>query len=370
MTELNPTRLYSASDLIEGFNPWDLLGYTLSRDFSIFRQFVLDGGPVPASLAVRTAQADHDAVIADALRQFLKNIRRPLVGFMGGHGVPRDSGAYADVARLSRHLARKGFLLVTGGGPGVMEAAHLGVAFSASPDGALDAAIKSLSQVPGFPGLDKLFEPDGSVSESKIDALVKARNWLKVALEVRAMAPAILPLSLAIPTWLYGAEPTMPFATHYAKYYQNSIREEALVNNSRAGIIYGQGGGGTMREVFQDVERNYYATAVDGFTPMIFFDRGNYWTQNAVYDGTTVKVRGIKLDATVPTVLEFGLRSGPMKPDEVKPCLEKVKFTADADDFAAITDILSGHSGAAERNLNFALAAEPMKVTSARINRA
>jgi hypothetical protein len=53
----------------------------------------------------------------------------------------------------------------------------------------------------------------------------------------------------------------MPFATHYAKYYQNSIREEALVNNSRAGIIYGRGGGGTMREVFQDVERNYYATA-------------------------------------------------------------------------------------------------------------
>ena len=57
------------------------------------------------------------------------------------------------------------------------------------------------------------------------------------------MAPEDVPASLAIPTWLYGAEPTMPFATHYGKYFQNSIREEALISNSRAGIIYGQGAG-------------------------------------------------------------------------------------------------------------------------------
>jgi len=52
---------------------------------------------------------------------------------------------------------------------------------------------------------------------------------------------------------VFPAIATMPFATHYAKYYQNGLREEAF-NNSRTGIIYAQGGGGTMREVFQDVE--------------------------------------------------------------------------------------------------------------------
>jgi predicted Rossmann-fold nucleotide-binding protein len=368
MTEFAPRRLYAANDLIDGFNPWDLLGYTLSRDFSVYRRFVLDGGPVPPSLSVRRAQAEHDAAIADALRQFLKDIRRPLVGFMGGHGVLRDSDAYADIAQLARHLARKGFLLVTGGGPGVMEAAHVGVAFSASPDEDLDAAIKLLSTVPKFPALDDLFEPDGTISEEKTGAIVKARDWLKVALEARARAPAILPLSLAVPTWLYGAEPTMPFATHYAKYYQNSIREEALVNNSRAGIIYGQGGGGTMREIFQDVERNYYAKGPDAFTPMIFFDRGGFWTQDAVFDDTGVRVRGIKLDSSVPGIIEFGLRSGGIvKPNDVVRCLEKVKFIAD---FTVISDMLSGHAGVAERNLNFALAAEPLKVTTARMNRA
>jgi predicted Rossmann-fold nucleotide-binding protein len=365
MPEPAPGRLYTADDLIGGFNPWDPVGYTLTRDFSIFRQFVQDGGPVPPSLAVRKAQADHDAVIADGLRQFLKDVRRPLVGFMGGHGVLRDSAAYADIARLARDLAKQEFLLVTGGGPGVMEAAHLGVAFSHSPDDALDAAIKSISRVPNFPNLDDLFEPDGSVKASKLMKIADARDWLRVALETRAAAPAILPLSLAVPTWLYGAEPTMPFATHYAKYYQNSIREEALVNNSRAGIIYGQGGGGTMREIFQDVERNFYAPEVKDLTPMIFFSKAGFWEQDAEYNSTGgVKTAGINVKSFVANILEYGLRSRGV--DHAEKFKEKILFTTD---FKTISDVLANHAGAARLNLTFALKAEPMKVTTARINR-
>jgi predicted Rossmann-fold nucleotide-binding protein len=360
-----PGRLYNANDLLDGFNPWDPVGYTLTWDFSIFRQFVLDGGPVPPSLAVRTVQANHDAVIADALRQFLKDVRRPLVGFMGGHSVLRDSSAYADIARLARDLAKQEFLLVTGGGPGVMEAAHLGVAFSRSPDDALDAAIKSISRVPDFPNLDALFEPDGSVKAGKLKKITEARDWLRVALEVRATAPAILPLSLAIPTWLYGAEPTMPFATHYAKYYQNSIREEALVNNSRAGIIYGQGGGGTMREIFQDVERNFYAPEVKDITPMIFFSAARYWEQDAVYNSNgSVKTDGINVKPFIANILEYGLRSRNVK--DAKKFKDKIQFTTD---FKRISKVLSNHADAAQSNLTFALEAEPMKVTTARINR-
>jgi predicted Rossmann-fold nucleotide-binding protein len=293
-------------------------------------------------------------------------MRRPLVGFMGGHGVPRNSDAYADIAHLARFLVHRGFLIVTGGGPGIMEAAHLGVAFSASPDGDLDAALKSLAAAPAVPSLDALFDADGMVLPEKIDALKRARNWLKVALDVRKTAPEILPVSLAIPTWLYGAEPTMPFATHYAKYYQNSLREEALVNNSRAGIIYGQGGGGTMREVFQDVERNYYSRRVEDFTPMIFFDRAGYWERDAVYDGETITKRGIRLDVSIPTILTFGLRGGGMTRSDVDHCINKVKFTVD---HMEIANTLAVHVSAAERNLDFALAAQPMKVTNSRMNR-
>ena len=85
-----PHQLYTAEDLLGGFNPWDPMGYALSHDFSIYREFVANGGPLPASLAISAEQAAHDAAMADALRGFLKTVQRPLVGIMGGHSLPRN----------------------------------------------------------------------------------------------------------------------------------------------------------------------------------------------------------------------------------------------------------------------------------------
>jgi len=198
--------------------------------------------------------------------------------------------------------------------------------------------------------------------------LIKARDWLQAALEVRSEAPAILPLSRIIPTWLYGAEPTMPFATHYAKYFQNSLREEALVNNSRAGIVYGQGGGGTLREVFQDIERNYYPKLPEDFTPMIFFDKGGYWRTAPVYEGTKLAKFGVKLDETVPAVLRFGLCARmSLNGDNLKRYLDKVVFS---EDIEVIMGVLAKHSAKAQSNLTFALNAMPTRITSLRMNRA
>nr|WP_238449112.1 hypothetical protein [Micromonospora sp. 4G55] len=45
---------------------------------------------------------------------------------MGGHAVPRGSVPYRMAAVLGWELARADRLVVTGGGPGVMEAANLG----------------------------------------------------------------------------------------------------------------------------------------------------------------------------------------------------------------------------------------------------
>jgi hypothetical protein len=145
--------------------------------------------------------------------------------------------------------------------------------------------LAKLAKYRAYGDLDDLMEKDGTIKKTRKADVIKARDWLEAALEVRSCAPQILPISVAIPTWLYGAEPTMPFATHYAKYYQNSLREEALVNNSRAGIIYGQGGGGTMRKVFQDVERNYSSKSVDDFTPMVFYDIGLLANSSCIQSG-------------------------------------------------------------------------------------
>lgn len=363
-----PNELYTADDLLGGFNPWDKMGYALSRDFAIYREFSSNRGPVPISLAVRRAQAEHDAAIAEALRAFLRTMQRPLVGIMGGHSLPRDHEAYAAIARLARELAREQFLLVTGGGPGVMEAAHLGVAFSSFDDSSvLDEAIHMLAAEPKAPSLDDLFAEDWTIRPEKIDALEKARKWLKVAMEVRKKAPPIIPVSLAIPTWLYGAEPTMPFATHYAKYFQNSLREEALVNNSRAGIIYGRGGGGTLREIFQDVERNFYAKKLEDVTPIIFFDEKDYWRTTAEISPTGATRPGIDLQPTVRDILSFGLTSAVRPKDQVDACLDaKLLFTTD---HREVLRALRGHEQASQRNLQFALNGEVFKISTIRMNR-
>jgi predicted Rossmann-fold nucleotide-binding protein len=363
-----PRLLYSAQDLLGGFNPWDPMGYALSQDFAIYREFVANGGPLPASLAIRAAQAEHDAAIADALRIFLKTVQRPLVGIMGGHSLARNHPTYKAIAYLARDLAREHFLLVTGGGPGVMEAAHLGVAFSSFDTvGPLDEAIGLMGKAPNAPALDDLFADDWTIRKDKLEAIAQARDWLKVALEVRAKAPAIVPVSLAIPTWLYGAEPTMPFATHYAKYFQNSLREEALVNNSRAGIIYGRGGGGTLREIFQDVERNYYAKTLDEITPMIFFDGDGFWQTDPVIGETGATTPGVNAKSMIHPILSFGLVSQKRPKGSVEACLgEKLLFTTD---HGTIIRALRGHEQTSQRNLTYALDAKPLKISTLRMNR-
>jgi len=89
--------------------------------------------------------------IGDGLRRFLKAHKKPLVGVMGGHGVTRDSDAYVDIARLTVIWPEK-YLIVTGGGPGVMEAAHVGVAFSTSPEATFQAALKKTGRQAGLSG--------------------------------------------------------------------------------------------------------------------------------------------------------------------------------------------------------------------------
>ena len=52
---------------------------------------------------------------------------------MGGHGLKRSAGAYKDVAHIAYQLGNSGSLLSSGGGPGAMEATHLGALFSKRP---------------------------------------------------------------------------------------------------------------------------------------------------------------------------------------------------------------------------------------------
>ena len=82
--------------------------------------------------------------------------------------------------------------------------------------------------------------------------------YMRVADEIRErFAPG--GKSLAIPTWVTAGEPISQFASHIAKYFSNSIREDGLLAVATAGIVFAPGGAGTMQEIFQDAAQNAYA---------------------------------------------------------------------------------------------------------------
>jgi hypothetical protein len=158
-----------------------------------------------------------------------------------------------------------------------MEAGHVGAALSRHPDSQLDATIAILAEMPDMPRLSEIVDADGTPDPRLVQV---AQDWFAPAWELSRsiVAPTA---SLSIPTWHYGQEPTTPFATHIAKLFQNSIREDGLLTVARQGIVFTQGSAGTLHEVFQDAEQNFYATggAPAGalFSPMVFLD-SEYWT--------------------------------------------------------------------------------------------
>ncbi|MCF6287526.1 MAG: hypothetical protein L3K26_20435, partial [Candidatus Hydrogenedentes bacterium] len=193
----------------------------------------------------------------DAMQEYL--VGKKVVAIMGGHSMGRDDPNYLEVARLARALIHEGFLPTSGGGPGAMEATHLGAWFAERSDAALEDAVAILAKAPKYTPQDK---------------------WLDAAFEVVQKYPVTSRIrcdSLGIPTWLYGHEPPSCFALHIAKYFANSVREEGLLAIARYGVIFSPGSAGTIQEIFQDATQNHYKT-YGLASPMIFFGE-RYWKE-------------------------------------------------------------------------------------------
>jgi predicted Rossmann-fold nucleotide-binding protein len=267
-----PKTLYAPDDLFEGFEPNRSGSYAETRDFQIYRYYISSGKFAPHDYSVAVLEALHDNAITHALNEYLNVASAKSVGVMGGHDLSRDSLWYGKVAELSRILTNKGFTMLSGGGPGAMEATHLGAALAGGSQNELDAAITRLRAYPALPPkLSQIVKPDGTVDESLVEATF---DWFKPAYEVAA-GSSPLGNSVAIPTWLYGHEPTTPLCPHIGKYFQNSIREDGLTGLATHGVIYAEGRAGTLQEIFQDSAQNYYRV-YGAFSPMIFLG-ADYW---------------------------------------------------------------------------------------------
>ncbi|MEO6532154.1 MAG: hypothetical protein ABIO06_01120 [Pseudolysinimonas sp.] len=264
--------VYTAQELFSGYQPAVAGSYAETMDFRSYQWFVKTGRSTPIDPYAAMMRALHDSSVTFDAGEIIAG--RRVVGIMGGHQLPRDSDAYRSIAELGRDLARRDMLVCTGGGPGAMEAGHLGAALSGHPDAELDAAIDVLRAMPLMPTLIRIVGPDGAADPALVTI---AHDWFAPAWEMsRAIVDPVE--SISIPTWHYGHEPTSPFATHIAKLFQNSIREDGLLTIARQGIVFTRGSAGTLHEVFQDAEQNFYATGGALFSPMIFLDR-EYWTQ-------------------------------------------------------------------------------------------
>src|SRR3989449_7235992 len=167
---------------------------------------------------------------------------------MGSHSTRRDDPQYALVAELGWRLARAGFLVATGGGPGLMEAANLGPYCSTHADrGSLDHALAILRKAPAY--------------ESDPAAYIEVTR--RVLADVSNGAT-----SLGVPTWVYPDEPVNLFSSHIAKYFSNSMREEGLIAIGNHGVVIASDTPGTVREVFQAAEQNSYWVS-DRRSPMV-----------------------------------------------------------------------------------------------------
>jgi predicted Rossmann-fold nucleotide-binding protein len=266
--------LYTPRELFDGFDPEDPASFAQTFDQRVFHHFNASGGPHPTHPAESLARSLHDHAMTEAQHELLQTQRalgKRVMAIMGGHNIKRADPHYRRVAHIARRLTLDGFLVTTGGGPGAMEAGHLGASFASHTDRDLDHAIDLLAvRTP------RHIHPLHPHAEYK-DADWMARAWHVWTRFAPSDADAARYPSLGIPTWLYGHEPPTLFATYHAKYFANSIREEGLLSVAVDGILYTPGKAGTVQEVFQDACQNYYGS-MTWFSPMIFMDT-RYWTE-------------------------------------------------------------------------------------------
>lgn len=255
--------LYSVAELMEGYERGcrESLSETVDgKIYDYFQKFRSSHEPVPIipALSFRI----HDHAIDNAVHALLyPKDSEPLkvVAVMGGHKMARDDDAFLKVSQIAFRLSQAGYFVASGGGPGAMEATNLGAYFSAVSESTLESVVNSLADQP----------------------LYQNEHYIEKAYEVIDLYPKG-EQSLAIPTWFYGHEPTNLFASHVAKYFANSLREDGMLALAQYGVIYAPGSAGTIQEVFMDAAQNRYKS-YGVISPMVFLGTRHWTNTKPVY---------------------------------------------------------------------------------------
>jgi len=246
-------------ELLEGYEPG---GKDNSCDLKIYHHFEATRNHTPVNEALW--QRIHDHAMDHGLRHLLAFDRSGMsarrgVGFMGGHSTLRTDPHFRRTAETARLLTQAGYFIVSGGGPGIMEAANMGAYFAPYREEDFETCLRILAKAPHY----------------------THQAYYRRAFEVLERFPEGAE-NLAIPTWFYGHEPSNVFASHIAKYFSNSLREDTLLAIALYGIVFAPGSAGTTQEIFMDAAQNHYAT-FDYISPMVFLGRERYAEETMLF---------------------------------------------------------------------------------------
>ena len=256
-----PNKLYNAQTLYLHYKPGYHETFYTCYDTIVYDRYISQGKE-SSDIKETLCRVLHDHSIANALERFVSDYdEKDIVAVMGGHAVKRTDPNYRQIVEISQRLTEAGKLMVSGGGPGAMEAVHLGAWMAGRSEAELEDAVAMLSSTPTF----------------------REKGWLTTAWAVMDKYPRDPQFhSLGIPTWFYGHEPATPFASEIAKFFDNSVRENYIISIPKGGIIYTPGSAGTFQEIFQDAAQNHYETL--GYaSPMIFLGKDYYTHETPIY---------------------------------------------------------------------------------------
>ena len=141
--------LYTVGELMEGYERGNRLSLESTVDgriYTYFQKHRSNHRPIPIIPALSFRIHDH------AVDNALFNLLYPkdaepykVLAVMGGHKMRRDDETYLAVATIASRLAKMGYLVTSGGGPGAMEATNLGGYFCEKSEQELEKIVETLS---------------------------------------------------------------------------------------------------------------------------------------------------------------------------------------------------------------------------------
>ena len=230
------TDLYTTDELFDVFDVRHPETFEQCMDTRVYRHVVNTGKQTcaPFELAARSL---HDLCMRMAMEGFLNNYERSrIIGIMGGHALSRTSQAYRQAVDVSKRLTEDSHLMISGGGPGAMEATHLGAWMAGRTDAEVDEAL-------------------GHANAETVQL-------------IRAALQHLPPEERTLIAMFYYEE---------RKLFENSIREDTLLTEAYGGLIFFEGSAGTLQEIFQEAVQDHYVSL--GYpSPMLFVNR-EFWAK-------------------------------------------------------------------------------------------